>query len=73
MAAGANVKAVQRMLGQASASMTLDAYAGLFGADLDAVANRLDEVVAGAGCGLFADCHGRRQRGRPRETAKPRR
>ncbi|MGW3794288.1 hypothetical protein ACWD8I_24405, partial [Micromonospora arida] len=36
-AAGANVKAVQRMLGHASASMTLDVYAGLFGDDLDAV------------------------------------
>jgi integrase len=47
VAAGANVKAVQRMLGHASASMTLDVYAGLFGDDLDEVANRLDEAVAG--------------------------
>jgi integrase len=31
VAAGANVKAVQRMLGHASATMTLDVYAGLFG------------------------------------------
>jgi hypothetical protein len=46
VAAGANVKAVQRMLGHASASMTLDVYAGLFGDDLDAVANRLDEAVS---------------------------
>jgi integrase len=46
VAAGANVKAVQRMLGHASASMTLDVYAGLFGDDLDAVADRLDEAVA---------------------------
>jgi integrase len=46
IAAGANVKAVQRMLGHASASMTLDVYAGLFGDDLDAVATRLDEAVA---------------------------
>jgi len=45
VAAGANVKAVQRMLGHASASMTLDVYAGLFGDDLDAVANRLDQAV----------------------------
>jgi integrase len=29
MSAGANVKAVQRMLGHAKASMTLDVYAGL--------------------------------------------
>ncbi|MDH6465953.1 hypothetical protein M2302_006155 [Micromonospora sp. A200] len=39
------VKAVQRMLGHASASMTLDVYAGLFGDDLDAVANRLDDAA----------------------------
>ena len=44
--AGANVKAVQRMLGHASAAMTLDVYAGLFGDDLDAVADRLDEAAA---------------------------
>ena len=44
--AGANVKAVQRMLGHASAAMTLDVYAGLFGDDLDAVAERLDEAAA---------------------------
>ena len=38
---GANVKVVQQMLGHASAAMTLDVYAGLFGDDLDSVANRL--------------------------------
>ena len=31
--AGANVKAVQRMLGHAKASMTLDVYADLFDED----------------------------------------
>lgn len=46
--AGANVKAVQRMLGHASAAMTLDVYAGLFGDDLDAVADRLDEAASQA-------------------------
>jgi site-specific recombinase XerD len=46
--AGANVKAVQRMLGRASAAMTLDVYAGLFGDDLDAVADRLDVAAAAA-------------------------
>jgi hypothetical protein len=46
VAAGANVKAVQRMLGHASASMTLDVYAGLLNDDLDDVAHRLDEAVA---------------------------
>jgi site-specific recombinase XerC len=44
--AGANVKAVQRMLGHASAAMTLDVYADLFDADLDALAARLDESVS---------------------------
>ena len=46
--AGAKVKAVQRMLGHASAAMTLDVYAGLFGDDLDAVADRLDAAAAAA-------------------------
>jgi len=36
------------MLGHASAAMTLDVYAGLFGDDLDAVADRLDEAAARA-------------------------
>ena len=40
------VNLVQRMLGHASAAMTLDLYAGLFGDDPDAVATRLDEAVA---------------------------
>jgi integrase len=44
VAAGANVKAVQRMLGHASAAMTLDVYAGLFDDDLDGVAARLDAL-----------------------------
>lgn len=38
ISAGANVKAVQRMLGHASAAMTLDVYADLFDDDLEAVA-----------------------------------
>ncbi|MDT5332329.1 MAG: hypothetical protein QOF31_3626 [Mycobacterium sp.] len=42
LSAGANVKAVQRMLGHAKASMTLDVYADLFDADLDDVAVNLD-------------------------------
>jgi len=45
IAAGANIKAVQRMLGHASAAMTLDVYAGLFGDDLDDLARRLDEAA----------------------------
>ena len=42
ISAGANVKAVQRMLGHASAAMTLDRYADLFEDDLDTVAGALD-------------------------------
>ncbi len=41
IASGASVKAVQSMLGHASAAMTLDVYAGLFPDELDAVADRL--------------------------------
>lgn len=44
VSAGANVKAIQRMLGHASAAMTLDQYADLFDDDLDAVADRLDDA-----------------------------
>ncbi|WP_460648296.1 tyrosine-type recombinase/integrase, partial [Leucobacter ruminantium] len=42
--AGANVKAVQRMLGHASAAMTLDVYADLFEDDLDAVGAAMDDA-----------------------------
>lgn len=41
ISAGANVKAVQKMLGHASAAMTLDVYADLFDDDLDAVGDAL--------------------------------
>ena len=34
------------MPGHASTAMTLDVYAGLFGDDLDAVAERLDQAVS---------------------------
>ena len=44
VSAGANVKAVQRMLGHASAALTLDTYADLFDDDLDQVADRLDAL-----------------------------
>ena len=46
VSAGANVKAVQRMLGHAAASMTMDVYSGLFDDDLDGVAERLDAARA---------------------------
>jgi len=41
VSAGANVKAVQKVLGHASAAMTLDVYADLFDDDLEAVAASL--------------------------------
>lgn len=43
---GANVKAIQRMLGHSSAAMTLDTYADLFDDDLDELAEKMDETVA---------------------------
>lgn len=45
VSAGANVKAVQRMLGHASAAVTLDVYADLFDDDLDSVATALDRAA----------------------------
>ena len=44
ISAGANPKVVQRMLGHASAAMTLDVYADLFECDLDAVAQNVSTV-----------------------------
>jgi integrase len=49
IAQSATVKAVQQMLGHASASMTLDVYAGLFPDELDAVPDALDRVVPQTG------------------------
>lgn len=48
VSSGANVKDVQRMLGHASAAMTLDVYAGLFEDSLDGVADRLDTLTRAA-------------------------
>jgi integrase len=47
--AGANVKVVQRMLGHASAAMTLDTYADLFDSDLDTVAETVGKMWARRG------------------------
>lgn len=46
VSAGANVKAVQKMLGHASAAMTLDTYADLFDSDAEAVADAHDSRVS---------------------------
>lgn len=51
ISAGANVKAVQKMLGHASAAMTLDTYADLFDDDLDAVATSLQDAASAASVG----------------------
>ncbi|MFL0359054.1 tyrosine-type recombinase/integrase [Curtobacterium flaccumfaciens] len=48
ISSGANVKAVQRMLGHASAAMTLDVYADLFDDDLEALALGLDQAARAA-------------------------
>jgi len=48
ISAGANVKAVQRMLGHASAAVTLDVYSDLFDNDLDAVSAALDLAITKA-------------------------
>jgi len=42
ISAGASIKAVQRMLGHASAAMTLDTYGSLFDEDLEVLADRLE-------------------------------
>lgn len=39
------MKTIQRMLGHASAAMTLDIYAGLFDDDLDDVGERLSDAA----------------------------
>jgi integrase len=46
VSAGANIKALQRMLGHSSAKETLDTYADLFDEDLDSVAVALNHVVS---------------------------
>ncbi|MFB7722326.1 tyrosine-type recombinase/integrase [Nocardia sp. NPDC056100] len=48
ISAGANVKAVQTMVGHKSAAMTLDTYADLFPDDLESVAEALDARRASA-------------------------
>ncbi|MHB1173269.1 MAG: tyrosine-type recombinase/integrase [Lacisediminihabitans sp.] len=50
ISAGANVKAVQRMLGHASAAVTLDVYSDLFDSDLDAVSVALDQAILNLNC-----------------------
>lgn len=51
IAAGADVKVVQRMVGHKSGNMTLDVYGHLFDRSLDDVSARMDGLVTGAGRG----------------------
>jgi len=46
VSSGANVKVVQAIAGHSSASVTLDTYAGLFDADLNASAKRVDDTLS---------------------------
>lgn len=56
ISAGVNVKALQRMLGHASAAMTLDVYGDLFDEDLDAVGVALNHARSSASVGkMWAD------------------
>jgi integrase len=48
IAAGANILAVQRLLGHETASMTLDLYGHLFSDDLTNVAKALNEAAKAA-------------------------
>lgn len=54
--AGANVEAVQRMLGHASAAMTLDTYADLFDEDIDAVSVVLGLAASDSDVVKFVSC-----------------
>ncbi|MCI1660910.1 MAG: site-specific integrase [Bifidobacterium psychraerophilum] len=50
VSSGANVKALQRMLGHKSAAMTLDTYADLFDSDLDGVAQGISDRIPDLKC-----------------------
>ncbi|MFP5578433.1 MAG: tyrosine-type recombinase/integrase [Acidimicrobiia bacterium] len=55
IAAGADVKVLQRMLGHSSAVLTLDRYGHLFPGQAESVADRLDEMAEAAGVVQRAD------------------
>ncbi|BCW83971.1 hypothetical protein NicSoilE8_16440 [Arthrobacter sp. NicSoilE8] len=56
VSAGANVKAVQTMLGHSSATMTLNIYANLLDGVLDSVSDALDHAVSQSSVGkMWAD------------------
>jgi integrase len=55
---GASVKAVQKQLGHATASITLDVYGHLFPDELDALAGRLERARTEALTDLARTQHG---------------
>ena len=57
IAAGADIKVVQQMLGHKSATMTLDQYGHLFGDRLDVVADALDAARTSALRDVSPMCH----------------
>ena len=60
---GANVEALQNMLGHASAGLTLDRYGHLYDSDVDAVGHAIDAEII---CNLWARCgHGAFRRPAP--------
>jgi len=50
ISAGASIKAVQKMLGHKSATLTLDRYGHLYADEVQSVADRLDWMHASAEC-----------------------
>ena len=66
ISSGANIKAVQRQLGHASAAMTLDLYGHLYEDDLDTLADALDRRYAAA----TAPAH-TRAKGAPDDSPAP--
>lgn len=55
ISAGANVKVVQRLMGHASATMTLDRYGHLMSDDLTGVADALGQAIKSAAVSLRSD------------------
>jgi integrase len=56
ISAGANIKAVQMMLGHKSATLTLDRYGHLYADELQSVADRLDSLHESAKCDALEKC-----------------
>jgi integrase len=72
ISSGANIKAVQRQLGHASAAMTLDLYGHLYEDDLDALSEALDRRFAAA-TGTLETRSGRTSSDSPAPLSRPER